>query len=190
MAELWQVAASPFKTDGKGRKRGRPAHYKRPEELWEDFTRYRKWVAENPIQVYLDKDEYSDEISDEKVGTPQRPGASRRHERKSSRKRSNHRRRPLTLYSFCAFAGIPKWTDFKASYRNKPDFSAVIARVENDVAADQVEGATAHIYDPNIVSRLNGLREHVDLDTTVRPEAALPELDKEDIDWLLKHRDD
>lgn len=72
-------------------------------------------------------------------------------------------RRPMSIIGFCVFAKIDRST--LADYENNEDYSAITARVRDEIAADQIEGAMAGVYDSNIASRVLKLADRTDVTT-------------------------
>lgn len=68
---------------------------------------------------------------------------------------------PLTRVGFMDFLDLGyRWRRFKEYYASKDDFWAVtIARIENAIERNQLEGALVGSYNSNLVARLNGYTE-------------------------------
>ena len=63
----------------------------------------------------------------------------------------------LSWQNFMAFLGVGyRPRQYKDYYGKKEGFSAVITRIENIIEGNQLNGALAGVYTPNIVARLNG----------------------------------
>ncbi|MCC8176381.1 MAG: DNA-packaging protein [Bacteroidales bacterium] len=79
------------------------------------------------------------------------------------------RNSPYSLEGFCAFAVIGDWRAFKATNNaSQKTYSDSIRACEAFILKDQIEGAMLGEYNANIVSRLNGLSEHVKADVSTR----------------------
>jgi hypothetical protein len=124
---------------------GRPRRFKESDELWKSFCDYCDWVDENPWQKKSAANRLSENAKGEKSNSVGQNVAVMQ--------------RAYKLYEFCAFAGIPKWADFKASYLPIDGFSEVISAIENVVISQQLDGALLHQFDSNLVARLNGIAD-------------------------------
>jgi hypothetical protein len=163
--KIWQVAHNPC---------GRPRKFKSPDALWKRFLEYCKWVDDNPWQNKA----ASNGIIDDGDG-----------KRNSINQNVKVMQRPYTLYGFCAFAGVPKWADFKSSYIDKDGFSEVISSIENVILTQQIDGAMLRQYDSNLVARLNGIADKQINEVTGKDGSdffKLPKLTKEDLEELAK----
>jgi hypothetical protein len=115
-------------------KHGRDHKYK-PEQLWDEFQDYYDWIQENPMIKY-------DVIrSGERAGEPVEIKMPR----------------PLTIEGFCVFADITEHT-FR-SYEENKDFIPVTTRIRKSIETNQLEGASAGLYNPNIIARKLGLAD-------------------------------
>lgn len=158
---LWQWAPSPVG--------GRPTKLKSATEFWDKCCQYFKWIDDNPWQV---------------KNANQSNVAYHEDMRNAMSQYVQLKQRAYTLYGLCAFIGInSKWADFKKSYSNKAGFPEVFARVEAIVAAQQIDGAMIHQFDPSLVARLNGIADKTEVDVK---EYKLPKLDKEDLEELKR----
>lgn len=72
-------------------------------------------------------------------------------------------KQPLTLVGFCVFADITMQTFI--NYESQETYFEVTARVRERVAADQIAGAMAGLYDSSIVSRVQRLADRQDITT-------------------------
>ena len=124
---------------------GRPRRFKAPEELWESFCDYCDWVDDNPWQKKSAANRLLENAKGEKSNSIGQNVAVFQ--------------RAYKLYEFCAFAGIPKWADFKTSYLPVDGFSEVICAIENVVVSQQLDGALLHQFDSNLVARINGIAD-------------------------------
>lgn len=136
MSNLVEVMRSPI---------GRPHKIATPEELWNKFIDYCKYVDENPWQIKSASNSLNDGGKDKK---------------NSLRQDVAVRQRAYTLYGFCAFAGIfSKWGDFKRTNIDREGFSDVMFAIENAICAQQVDGAMINQFDGSLVARLNGIAD-------------------------------
>ena len=72
-------------------------------------------------------------------------------------------KQPLTLVGFCVFADITMQTF--SNYESQDAYFEVTTRVRERVAADQIAGAMAGLYDSSIVSRVQRLADRQDITT-------------------------
>ena len=123
---------------------GRPPKFATADELVAAFYRYVEWADNSPIK------------------------AAWRTRRKGDLKKADTLAkdegaipRPLSIDGFCFHSGIVNWTEFKKSNKERDGFANAIGYVERCIRAQQVDGATAGIYNPNLVARLNGISENI-----------------------------
>lgn len=158
--KIWQVAQ---------KSRGRPRKIKNGDELWEKFIEYCSWVDSNPWQV---------------KGTTTSMSEDDGETRRAARQDTKMLQRPYTLYGFCAYCGVCKWADFKNSHKADDDFLEVIMQIEAIISSYQIEGAMLRQFEPNIVSRLNGL---ADIQVSrISLDGSIPTLNEEDIAAIKK----
>lgn len=184
MAEvkIWQIVQNPLNI--KIDKNGRPRTYKSPQDLWNKFIDYCKYVDDNPWII--------------KAGGSST--STKEGEKTDSLKQdAKPLQRAYTLIGFCAFAGIGRWVDFKRSYLEEKQtkenikakikgFSTVIIAIENIIQSQQIDGALLHQFDSNLVSRLNGIADKTINEITGKDgePLILPKLSKEDLEELAK----
>ena len=114
-------------------KHGRGYKYE-PEALWDEFVAYAKWVEETPL---FEEKQFAFQGV---VTTHDAP-----------------KMRAMTVRAFCLFADIDRSTF--ADYKNKPDFSDIITRIEDAIYQQKLEGAAADLLNPNIIARELGLKD-------------------------------
>ena len=68
-----------------------------------------------------------------------------------------HYRCPLTVEGLRADLAIAPGTWY--GYKERAEYNEIITRAEDWIRRDQIEGAAAGIYNPNLVARLNGIAE-------------------------------
>lgn len=74
--------------------------------------------------------------------------------------------KPLTLFSFMAFAGICNWARYKTlPHTQGEDYQEVIETIETRIKAQQVEGALTGQYNSNLTARLNAITEKTEVTT-------------------------
>lgn len=114
-------------------KHGRDYKYQ-PEQLWNEFIEYSKWIEDNPLweeKLFS----YQGEIVKDKA----------------------YKMRAMTVTAFCLFADI----DMKTweNYKNNNDFIHITTRIENSIKSQKFEGAAADLLNPNIIARDLGLAD-------------------------------
>ena len=78
--------------------------------------------------------------------------------------------RPFTLVGICKHLHIQVWSTFaERNSKRGEDFEEVILWIRNKVRADQIEGALCKIYNENIVCRLNGIAENMNVQNAPAP---------------------
>lgn len=171
--KIWQVMKNPC---------GRPPRFKKNEELWNIFIEYCEWVDNNPWQI---KDAQSRTSSTTKGDGSFVDDTTKQN---SINQNVSVKQRAYTLYGFCAYAGLPKWGDFKRNYINKKGFLEVINAIENAICSYQIDGALLREFDSNLVSRLNGLADKQINEITGKngSEFKFPKLTNEDLEILKK----
>ena len=141
-------------------KHGANPKYDNAETLWRDCVGYFEWNAANP---WLKTDFKGKDC--EKVEIPIE--------------------RPLTLGALCIYLGIVQdtWIDWRSS---RKDLSEVIARVEEIVRTQKVEGAAVGAFNASIIARDLGLADKVQHDVSdeladrmARAEARLKEREQQ-----------
>jgi len=133
-------------------KTGKPVRYDNPKLLWKDIKQYFQWVEDNPYyetKVTVLKGE----ASHEKVP----------------------KLRPYTLTGLCTFLGIivSTWTNWK---KNRPDLQDIIFYAEQIIYENKISGATADVFNANIISRELGLadkQDHTSSDGSVGTKVAV-----------------
>lgn len=117
------------------RKVGRPCVYT-PEALEVKFEEYANWTKNNPIIKQV----------------PTKHGLV-----------DLELQRPKTIVGFCVYAGILRDTFF--DYGKREEFFYIIARVREEIEADQLSGAIAGIYDSGVITRVLKLADKQDITT-------------------------
>ena len=76
--------------------------------------------------------------------------------------------RAMSVISLCIFLDIDAttWRD----YREKQDFSTIVARVDEIIRTQKFQGAAADLLNPNIIARDLGLSEKSVVDQTTTHE--------------------
>ncbi len=133
---------------------GRPLDFT-PDELLEACNSYFKWVVENPInEPTLHKLKCGKDMEEVKqVALP--------------------KLRPLTIGGLCIHLDICETSWY--SYLERPQFVHITTRVKTIIKNNQLEGAIAGIYNPNIVARKLGLSDKQE--TTIKQPATIDEIE-------------
>lgn len=132
------------------KKAGRPPKFATADELLAAFAAYVEWANDNPIQMVQrfrkkGKRDSVDAVSKDEGSIP----------------------RPLSVDGFCFHSGIVNWTEFRRSNKERDGFGDAIGYIERTIRSQQIDGATAGIYNAGLVARLNGIAENVN--TTIDP---------------------
>ena len=117
-------------------------YIKTPERLWELFLMYRGWAKSNP---YLVKD-WVGGVAKEVI---------------------REKERPLTFIGFeCYLAEEGTIQDLDQYLSNRDGryeaYVGIITRIKKTIEAEQFEGASAGMYNANIIARKLGLTEKTD----------------------------
>ena len=131
---------------------GRPPKFKTPEELKEKAEGYFQYCDTHPIEVWQRKAAAANQSAKNGSGVKSDEGTM-------------YIRRPYTLDGLGLFVGVV-WKDFR-SYHANDEFSEVIRTLEARVRDQQVSGAVVGMYNANLVARLNGISESVQVETSI-----------------------
>jgi hypothetical protein len=135
---MWEIRSS----------HGRAILFSSPELMWSAAKEYFEWVDNNPLKKQDAK------VEDKKITkynlTLSRP----------------YTWQGLTRYLDC---GIAYFNDFKNSdaYKENPDFSTVIERIESIIYQQKFDGAAVGIFNSNIMVRDLGLAEKIKSESTM-----------------------
>ena len=119
---------------------GKPRLFKTPTDLWNSVKPYFEWVDENPI--------IKQSTNTTSKGTF--------HNEESLQK-------PYTWMGLYVFLGVSH-LDF---YKEKEDFLGIYTHIGNIIRNQKFEGATAGIFNANIIARDLGLKEQQEINTNV-----------------------
>jgi len=113
---------------------GRKPLFATPEDLLKACEEYFQWVEDNPLVA-------AEPVKFQGVGTIMHVP----------------KMRAMTIVGLCNYLDIVRstWSD----YRDKKDFSAIVARVEGIIYQQKLEGAAAEMLNSNIIARDLGLAE-------------------------------
>lgn len=157
--KLWEIIPNPLG--------GRPRLFTNPEELWELFIKYCRWVDDNPWEEKAASNMLRDSSGNKNNAMSQNVRVLQR---------------AYTLHGFCAYSGIYRWAVFKQRYKDANDgFSEVIHAIEATVQSQQIDGALLHKFDSNLVARLNGIADRQEITGKDGEPFALPKLSEEDL---------
>ena len=131
---------------------GRPPKFKTPEELLEKAEGYFHYCDTHPIEVWQRKAAAANQSAKNGSGVKSDEGTM-------------YIRRPYTLDGLGLFVGVV-WKDFRA-YHASDEFSEVIRTLEARVRDQQVSGAVVGMYNANLVARLNGISESVQVGPSI-----------------------
>lgn len=112
---------------------GRPRTFKTPEELLILFNEYKQDVKDNPIT------------------TEETTVSKFKNEVKTIK-----RHRPFTWDAFEIYVGNYSLRDYKTQYK---EFSQVITHIDKEIRNNKFEGASAGVFNANIIARDLGLKE-------------------------------
>ena len=124
---------------------GRKPVFESPDAMWDAACEYFEWVYNNPL--YETKAfSYQGVVTLEEVP----------------------RIRAMTEAGLCFFLDIGKTT--LHDYKQKQDFSNVIAKIEQVIFTQKFEGAAADLLNANIISRELGLADKQELSGGIKIE--------------------
>lgn len=132
---------------------GRPPKFKTPEELEAKAEGYFQYCDTHPIEVWQRKAAAANQSAKNGSGVKSDEGTM-------------YIRRPYTLDGLGLWLEIYDWRHFRA-YHQDDDFSPVIRALEARVRDQQVSGAVVGMYNANLVARLNGISESVQVETSI-----------------------
>lgn len=128
-------------------KMGRPRIYEEgeAEKMWTDALAYFDYQDNNPLEI------------DDWVG-------------KDAVEVTRLKPLPYTIEGFCLWVGASHswWKEFKNRKDLSPDFVSVIRAIEDAIFHQQYTGATAGLFQHNIVARRLGLAEATKVDADVK----------------------
>lgn len=119
-----------------------PKKFKSPKELWEKACEYFKWCNENQWvkKEILRGSDGTGKLMDVPVG------------------------RPYTLQALCRFLNIERQTFINyGKAEGYETFFEVVKAIREIIESNQMEGAILGAYKENIISRMLGLAEKVDM---------------------------
>lgn len=133
----------------------RPFKYKTPDELREKAQAYFDWAKTHPM--HGERRTTTDANGDKVYTDIQLPN-------------------PLTFEDLADFIGIYNWQQFAEDNRKRSDeWADVIDWIRNKIRADQIKGGLNGIYGHNIVCRLNGIAENMNINEMPAPQVLADE---------------
>ena len=140
---------------------GRPRSIPTAEEFTEQFLEYVAWSEDNPI---LAKRASRKEGGTDANGNAKEP---------ETRLDSESKRRPLSMYGFCAFLGVSrKWFEMRlktldekgeARTEEEEDYFTAMTRAKNIIEMQQYDGASVGDFNATLTMRALGLGDKVDM---------------------------
>lgn len=121
---------------------GRNKIFKTPNDLLQKAYEYFQWIDDNPFETV------STTTTNNNLGM-------------SVTEKKDVHRRPYTWSGFYVFAGVFSIE----AYRERKDYSEVIKEIDDIIFTQKFEGATAGLFNSNIIARDLGLRDSKDLTT-------------------------
>lgn len=121
---------------------GRKPIFKTPDDLWNACVEYFNWIVETPLYK-VEAFAYQGAVTQEPLPLM----------------------RAMTMEGLCLFLdiGTSTWAD----YRNRTDFSEVVAKVEQVMRDQKFGGAAAGLLNANIIARDLGLKDQTDNKHTI-----------------------
>ena len=139
-------------------KNGKERKFPTSEALWEAACEYFEWCDSNPWRIEKTK----------------KKGRSKEVE-------TTPTQRPYTISGLCMFLGcgekflyqlaqsVNKQSESNSTdtftHTNDEDYSYIITRIKQIIETNQLEGAMVGAYNANIVSRINGLTDKMDIES-------------------------
>ena len=118
---------------------GHPRSFKSPADLWAKAEEYFNWSLNNPIM----KSEFNAKIG-EIVDVPVA--------------------KPFTILGFIIYANISEqtWINYNSNNEVYKEYFEVATRIKQIIRTQKFDGASAGIYNANIIARDLGLKDSVD----------------------------
>jgi hypothetical protein len=135
---------------------GRNPKFETADQLLDACLQYFEWNEDNPL--------YKDQLVTFQGSATHEPVAQMR---------------AMTLHGLCMFIGVARstWDEWRTS---RPDFSDVLAQVEDAIFRQKFEGAAADLLNAGIIARELGLADKKDVvssDGTMTPQPMVSALD-------------
>lgn len=117
---------------------GRPRKIDSPDQLWDLYEQYKIWAAKNPW--YRNELIKSGSMTGEVVQIPLS--------------------RPLTVWGFATFLGMSRnGLLVYGNYVSHKEYFGTYQRIRSDMSQHTVEGGLLEGYNPNLVARIEGIRD-------------------------------
>jgi hypothetical protein len=129
-------------------KHGRDILFSTPEILWEEASKYFRYVDDNPWYEHKPMVVSNGGNAGSSVEMQKIP-----------------KRLPYTMQGLCMYLNVNRqyFSDFKNSKSCTDDFSLVIARIEETIYRQKFEGASSGFFNSNIIAYDLGLVKKVDV---------------------------
>jgi DNA-packaging protein gp3 len=124
---------------------GRPRKFKSPEELEAAFAEYKVWAHANPWikQDFVRAGPDAGTIVNLQI------------------------ERALTEWEFAVFCGMSRVGLAEYCKEERPEFSCIYQRIKDEMSAFRVSGGLANTFNANLVARIDGIKEHSEIDHTI-----------------------
>lgn len=123
----------------------KPLRFETPDDLAIAFEEYKEWAAANP---WLKQDFI-------RTGADAGSIVELRTER------------PLTEVEFAIFCGMSRVGLQEYGRDSRPSYSCIYKRIKDEMSANRVSGGLVGAYNANLVARIDGLKEHSEIDHTI-----------------------
>lgn len=128
------------------RKLGRNPKYKTPGELWKDAVKYFEYIDGNPMET-------EEEIDGHNANGSKTEIKIKRH------------KIPYTWEGLYVFIGVCDLDYYKTNEKKKEAFSGIIKHINNIIRNQKFSGASAGLFNANIIARDLGLTDKTDITT-------------------------
>jgi hypothetical protein len=126
----------------------KPKAIESPEKLWELFIEYKDWSALHPWKKkdFIRSGEDAGKIVDLTTD------------------------RPLTIWEFAAFCGL-SYQGIKnyGEMAGREGYFEVYKRIMSEMTSQRISGGVAGAYNGNLVARIDGLKEHAEIEGKMEP---------------------
>jgi hypothetical protein len=132
----------------------KPKSIESPEKLWQLFQEYKAWAFANPCV----REDFirSGELAGKKIEL--------------------NIARPLTLWEFSSFVGLSyQGLRNYGEMAGRENYFDIYARIVSEMSGQRIAGGTAGIYNANLVARIDGLKEHSEIEGKIEPLVFLTE---------------
>lgn len=152
---------------------GRPRTIPTAKEFTEKFLEYVAWSEDNPILCKRASRKEGGTLANGTVKDPE------------TRLDSESKRRPLSMYGFCAFLGVSrKWFEMRLKTleekgegrtEDEEDYFTAMSRAKSIIEMQQYDGASVGDFNATLTMRALGLGDRVDMTSDGAPiQTAMP----------------